>query len=1284
MKKLLTIIISIAVLSLFINCDGELSLQNVVDSLNMCAFDNRYVSLDSTIAYSRKAFKQSDNNEGRAYALNNLAFVEYMRMDYDRARSLYEQSNKITHSELVRLMNDIGMMDICYITAQNKEFHEYRGAAERRIKRIEEAEDELTDIQLRRLNYARSEYHILSSKYYTNMWQGVEADSELVIVENHRDWLKANPAQLSKLYIARNNYRRAENISEERQLKFLQAYSMLYQSDSTDISYARTALEMFREYGSLFNCAIAYVKIADYYLQQGYPEIALDTACKALEYVNLQHQRLYGKESDFLMPYQNTSDTLSVEIHWMKDGNITCAWEWIAIIREELSRIYAAMGMKVQSDYNRNIYLDILEATRQDKLLEQRMEQMKSDEHKQNVLLAVIVLLSALLLFAAYMIMRRLRRWAQQRYNRELSHTEQKFDEWMKNQYQLFESIDEQEQMLDSQNYMCEQRIAEQKRSYIDKCTSMSMVRSIVPFLDRAINEVNHLVNSEESIERKKKRIEYLLELIEKINNYNDILSHWIKVRQGVVSLHIESFELQPLIDTLSKNINSFLSKGINLIVMPSSAVVKADKALTLFMMNTLLDNARKYTPNGGNVCLETKELDDSVEISVSDTGYGISKQDIKTILTEKVYDSTEIGKKQNIESVIQAKGFGFGLMNCKGIIDKYKKTSPQFSVCSLNIESEEGKGSKFSFRLPKSVIKTFVLLLFALSFSSVNVKAKTHNTRNSDNPYIPLATQYADSTYYSNVDGRYYDALSFADSALQYINAAYEYDNPHSQLCLSLYSDSEYPDISLWQSKYDFDYGILKSIRNEAAVAALALQEWDIYIYNNNVYTRLYKLTSQDDSINRYCEEIRSANLNRQTTIVVFILLVIISCVFFLIFYYHRYILKTFNLRQLNQLGTNLFSVNDDTWIDILYRDINDIKAIDGICIGIIDNEGKINTYSSSEFIQEKYIDNILVNSAVNNERMVLDNKKSRVYPLTIIEKGQDVQLGAFYMQLHGRGVISADEERVFDMVLQYISTYIYYTIFKLNIKTEELLLKEDEYRRIEREEADAHVQNLVLDNCLSAIKHETMYYPSRIFTLIKKMKQENSLDVNKEKIADIYELIQYYSGVFTLLSEQAANQLENVMFRRKRIGVDTLNNWASRYIKKINKTHEKNIILLTEHSNVTIIGDDDMTRYLVENLMLCCVNLSSDKISVTYSKTNDERSKIMVKGFNADYVDTETLFYTDIMQYNESEDVLTGVEWMICRQIVREHDEHTGRRGCRISADYQDNTIIISVELN
>ena len=77
--------------------------------------------------------------------------------------------------------------------------------------------------------------------------------------------------------------------------------------------------------------------------------------------------------------------------------------------------------------------------------------------------------------------------------------------------------------------------------------------------------------------------------LITTINEYNDILALWIKMKQGTLSLSIEVFELNELFELLRKGSRAFEMKQLDLEVEPTDACVKADRALTLFMINLSL-----------------------------------------------------------------------------------------------------------------------------------------------------------------------------------------------------------------------------------------------------------------------------------------------------------------------------------------------------------------------------------------------------------------------------------------------------------------------------------------------------------------------------------------------------------------------------------------------------------------------------------------------------------------------------------------------------------------------
>ena len=266
--------------------------------------------------------------------------------------------------------------------------------------------------------------------------------------------------------------------------------------------------------------------------------------------------------------------------------------------------------------------------------------------------------------------------------------------------------LGEERRRLEKEQYVHEQHLVENKRQNVVKKACLFIVTGITPYIDRVVNEVHKLVsfNYLAKKEVKESKFQYIGELVSCINEYNDILALWIKMRQGSLSLNVENFALNPLLEVLKKGRRNFEAKQQALTVEPTDVWVKADKALTLFMINTLAENARKYTQSGGSVQVYAREEADYVEISVQDNGPGLSEEDVACILNEKVYDSGKIGMQttSDVEALQKSKGSGFGLMNCKGIIEKYRKTNELFRVCSFQVESRLGEGSRFYFRLPK------------------------------------------------------------------------------------------------------------------------------------------------------------------------------------------------------------------------------------------------------------------------------------------------------------------------------------------------------------------------------------------------------------------------------------------------------------------------------------------------------------------------------------------------------------------------------------------------------
>ncbi|MFA6001795.1 MAG: ATP-binding protein [Thermoleophilia bacterium] len=173
----------------------------------------------------------------------------------------------------------------------------------------------------------------------------------------------------------------------------------------------------------------------------------------------------------------------------------------------------------------------------------------------------------------------------------------------------------------------------------------------------------------------------HLLQLI------NDILD---LARVGSDSLEItrEDISIPQVMEDIRKLGHPFAAqRRIWLEVRASDPLplVQADEAKIKRILYNLVSNAIKFTPEGGRVILEAHPLKNIVEISVTDTGIGISPEDQKKIFAEfQQLDSTHSRKFE---------GTGVGLALSKKLVEQHGG--------QIGVESELGKGSRFFFTLP-------------------------------------------------------------------------------------------------------------------------------------------------------------------------------------------------------------------------------------------------------------------------------------------------------------------------------------------------------------------------------------------------------------------------------------------------------------------------------------------------------------------------------------------------------------------------------------------------------
>ncbi len=112
---------------------------------------------------------------------------------------------------------------------------------------------------------------------------------------------------------------------------------------------------------------------------------------------------------------------------------------------------------------------------------------------------------------------------------------------------------------------------------------------------------------------------------------------------------------------------------------------VSADIGLMERVIENLLDNAQRFTPEGGSITVKLIPVDESVEVRVEDTGAGIAEEEMPFIF-DRFYRAH--GSENSVKD-----GAGLGLAIVKRILELHKS--------SIEVESTTGLGTVFSFRLP-------------------------------------------------------------------------------------------------------------------------------------------------------------------------------------------------------------------------------------------------------------------------------------------------------------------------------------------------------------------------------------------------------------------------------------------------------------------------------------------------------------------------------------------------------------------------------------------------------
>ena len=165
----------------------------------------------------------------------------------------------------------------------------------------------------------------------------------------------------------------------------------------------------------------------------------------------------------------------------------------------------------------------------------------------------------------------------------------------------------------------------------------------------------------------------------------------WARSQTGDINFAPEQSDLKVIVEEVMNVVKGAagrkeirLSNEINL-----SEFVFADKNMIKTILRNLLSNSIKFTLKKGTISITSKKQNNFIKITVTDTGIGMEKSCIDELF--------RLDKNTSKPGTEDEKGTGLGLILCKEFVKK--------NGGDLFIESEVGKGSSFTFTIPRENI---------------------------------------------------------------------------------------------------------------------------------------------------------------------------------------------------------------------------------------------------------------------------------------------------------------------------------------------------------------------------------------------------------------------------------------------------------------------------------------------------------------------------------------------------------------------------------------------------
>ncbi len=188
-----------------------------------------------------------------------------------------------------------------------------------------------------------------------------------------------------------------------------------------------------------------------------------------------------------------------------------------------------------------------------------------------------------------------------------------------------------------------------------------------------------------------KKSLRTIISASNRMNELISTLLNITRIESGTIAVTPKVLQMDKICDEVLKELSLMaVDKSIKLDLTRSgtgSMSIKTDSLILKEIITNLVSNAIKYTPDNGSVTINVSPRTYDVQVSVTDTGWGIPKYAQDQIFS-KFFRAHNIVKRETT-------GTGLGLYLVKGLLDRLGG--------KVWFVSEEGSGTTFSFSLPRA-----------------------------------------------------------------------------------------------------------------------------------------------------------------------------------------------------------------------------------------------------------------------------------------------------------------------------------------------------------------------------------------------------------------------------------------------------------------------------------------------------------------------------------------------------------------------------------------------------